>query len=70
MELEQLVYLFIYYFIQDINSILVQSKCICVWKFSLEDLNSSFCPPHPTSTYICGVTIAPRVCGGWVGAIS
>ena len=29
-------------------------------------LNPSPCPPHSTSTYICGVTIAPRVCGGGV----
>ena len=21
-------------------------------------------PPHPTSIYTCGVTIAPKVCGG------
>jgi len=27
------------------------------------DLNPGPCPPHPTSTYTCEVTIAPRVCG-------
>ena len=33
-------------------------------KLSPGDLNLGLCPPHPTSTYTCGVTIAPRVCGG------
>ena len=28
------------------------------------DLNSSHFPPHPTSIYICEVTIAPRMYGG------
>ena len=28
------------------------------------DLNLDPYPPHPTSTYICKVTIAPRVCNG------
>ena len=28
------------------------------------DLNPDLYPPHPTSIYTCGVTIAPRVCGG------
>ena len=28
------------------------------------DLNPDPYPSHPTSTYTCGVTIAPRVCGG------
>ena len=28
------------------------------------DLNPGPCPSHPTNTYTCGVTIAPRVCGG------
>ena len=32
-------------------------------KFSPGDLNDDPCPPHPTSTYTCGVTIALRVCG-------
>ena len=41
---------------------------MCV-KLLLENLNpgSSLLPPisqHPTSTYTCGVTIAPRVCDG------
>ena len=27
------------------------------------DLNSSPCPPHPTSSYTYGVTTAPRVRG-------
>ena len=36
---------------------------MCV-KLSSEDLNSGPYPPHPTSTYTCGVIIAPRVCGG------
>ena len=35
-------------------------------KLSFGDLNSSLypSPPHPTITYTCEVTIAPRVCGG------
>ena len=37
---------------------------MCV-KLPPKDLNSSPWPPHPTSTYTCGVTIALRVCGGW-----
>ena len=36
-------------------------KCV---KLSPGDLNPDPSPPHPTSTYICGVTIAPRMCGG------
>ena len=36
---------------------------MCV-KFPLGDLNPNLYPSHPTSTYTCGVTIAPRVCGG------
>jgi len=27
-------------------------------------LNPGPYPPHPTSTYTCGVTITPSVCGG------
>ena len=34
---------------------------ICV-KLPSEDLNHDSYPPYPTSTYTCGVTIAPRVC--------
>ena len=34
---------------------------MCV-KLPLRDLNPSPCPPHPTNTYICRVTTAPRVC--------
>ena len=37
---------------------------MCV-KLSPGDLNPSPCPPHPTSTYICEMTTAPRVCGGY-----
>ena len=33
-------------------------------KLPPKDLNLDLCPLHPTSTYTCGVTIAPRVCGG------
>ena len=33
-------------------------------KLSPGDLNSDPYPPHPTSTYTCGVTTAPRVRGG------
>ena len=29
-------------------------------KHSLRVLNPGLCPPHPTNTYTCGVTIAPR----------
>ena len=36
---------------------------MCV-KLPPRDLNPDPCPPHPTSTYTCGVTIALRVCGG------
>ena len=36
---------------------------ICV-KLPLGDLNPDPCPPHPTSTYTCGVTTAPRVRDG------
>ena len=35
---------------------------MCV-KLSPRDLNPNPCPPHLTCTYICGVTIALRVCG-------
>ena len=35
---------------------------MCV-KFLLRDLNSDPYPPHLTSIYTYGVTIAPRVCG-------
>ena len=30
------------------------------------DLNSDLCLLHPTSIYTCGVTTAPRVCGGGI----
>ena len=33
-------------------------------KLSLGDLNPGSCLPHHTSTYICGVTTAPRVRNG------
>ena len=36
---------------------------MCV-NLPFEDLNLSLYPPHSTSTYTYGVTIAPRVCGG------
>ena len=36
---------------------------MCV-KLLLGDLNSDPYPPHSTSTYTCGVIIAPNVCGG------
>ena len=35
---------------------------MCV-KLLSKDLNLDHYPPHPTSTYTCGVTIAPRMCG-------
>ena len=35
---------------------------MCV-KFPLGNLNFGFRPPHPTSTYTCGVTITPRMYG-------
>ena len=34
---------------------------MCV-KLPLGNLNPDSYPPHPTSTYTCGVTIAPRMC--------
>ena len=36
---------------------------MCV-KLPPGDLNSGPCPPHLTNTYTCGVTIAPKMCGG------
>ena len=36
---------------------------MCV-KFPHRDLNPNHYLPHPTSTYTCGVTTAPKVCGG------
>ena len=42
---------------------------MCV-KFSLGDLNSSPYSPYPTNTYTCGVTIIPKVCGGFTILIS
>ena len=36
---------------------------MCV-KLPPGDLNLGLYPSHPTSIYTCGVTIAPRVCGG------
>ena len=36
---------------------------MCV-KLPPENLNPNSYPPHPTSIYTCGVTIALRVCGG------
>ena len=38
---------------------------MCV-KLPPRDLNPDPYPPHPTSTYTCGVTIAPSVCGDGV----
>ena len=37
---------------------------MCV-KVAPRDLNHSLYPPHPTSTYIYRVTIAPKVCGDY-----
>jgi len=33
-------------------------------KLPLSDLSLGHYPPHPTSTYTCEMTIAPRVCSG------
>ena len=41
---------------------------MCV-KFSPGDLNSNPYPPHPTSIYTCGVTIAPRGSGGMTNGL-
>ena len=38
---------------------------MCV-KLPLGDLNPGHCLSHLTSTYTCRVTIAPRVCGGFL----
>ena len=38
---------------------------MCV-KFPLEDLNSGHYPSHPANTYICEVTIAARMHGGYL----
>ena len=37
---------------------------MCV-KLPPGDLNLGLCPPHPISTYTCGVTTTPRVRGGY-----
>ena len=51
------------------------SPCVCIKIFSIlkkvymcvklppRNLNFGLCPPHPTNTYTCEVTIAQRVCG-------
>ena len=36
-------------------------------KLSHGDLNIGPCLPHLMSTYTCGVTIAPKACGGEKG---
>ena len=33
-------------------------------KLPPRNLNPTPWPPHPTSTYTCGVTTVPRLCGG------
>ena len=38
---------------------------MCV-KLTTRDLYHDFYSPHLTSTSICGVTIAPRVCGATI----
>ena len=38
---------------------------MCV-KLLPRGLNPDFCSSHPTRTYTCKVTIAPRVCGDFV----
>ena len=38
---------------------------MCV-KLPPGDLNLGPYPPHPTSTYTCGVTTAPRVRSGYI----
>ena len=35
-----------------------------MWKIPPGDLNLDLCPPHPTSTYTCGATIASMVYSG------
>ena len=42
---------------------------MCV-KLPPGDLNPDPCPPHPTSTYTCGVTIISNVCSGVVEVVS
>ena len=39
--------------------------CVRV-KLSFKDLNPDPYPPHPTNTYMCRVTIVPKMCGGIV----
>ena len=39
-------------------------------KFPLRDLNPDPCLPHPTSTYTCRVTAAPKVRGGHLTKVS
>ena len=38
--------------------------CVCVCKTHSWRLESRLFTPHPTFTYTCGVTTAPRVRGG------
>ena len=39
---------------------------VYVCKTPLGDLNPGPYPLHSTSTYTCKITIAPRVCGGYI----
>ena len=39
-------------------------------KLPYKDLNPGPCPPHPTSIYTCGVTIATRVRDGIITLLS
>ena len=54
------IYIYIYIFIQDRNYTLTYSNCMGV-KLLPEKLNPGSYPPHSTSTYTYGVTIASRV---------
>ena len=55
----------IFFFFYKIEFLLYHNLSVYVcMKLIFWNLNPDPYPPHPTSTYTCEVTIAPRVCGG------
>ena len=42
---------------------------MCI-KLLLGNLNPGSCSPHPTSTYTCEVTTAPRIHGGFLSELN
>ena len=53
-----------FFFVQNINSTLTQSKYIYACETSFLRLKSRPLPPSLTNTYTCRMIIVPRVCGG------